>query len=153
MRHRAVGAPQWLEDLIALPGGARQGFHGAHQRRNLAPVRNGIGRVAAVLEGVPVILPFGAPGDSPPCIRQRPFGIAGDWRRLPLLVRAEVLAPALEALFADHRALVAFHGGIVGGDELRRNHAPDFTRTLNGAPTLRSPPNGERLGQSNQSCR
>jgi hypothetical protein len=33
-------------------------------------------------------LPFGAPGDSPPCIRQRPFGIAGDRQRLPLLVRA-----------------------------------------------------------------
>jgi hypothetical protein len=34
------------------------------------------------------LLPFGAPGDIPPCIRQRPFGIAGDRHRLPLLVRA-----------------------------------------------------------------
>jgi hypothetical protein len=25
------------------------------------------------------LLPFGAPGDVPPCIRQRPFFIAGDW--------------------------------------------------------------------------
>jgi hypothetical protein len=32
-------------------------------------------------------LPFGAPGDRPPCIRQRPFGIAGDRHRLPFLVR------------------------------------------------------------------
>jgi hypothetical protein len=24
------------------------------------------------------LFPFGAPGDGPPCIRQRPFGIAGD---------------------------------------------------------------------------
>jgi hypothetical protein len=34
------------------------------------------------------LLAFGAPGDRPPCIRQRPFGIAGDWHGLPLLVRA-----------------------------------------------------------------
>src|SRR4029077_5463253 len=34
------------------------------------------------------LFPFGAPGDIPTCIRQRPFGIAGDWHRLPLLVRA-----------------------------------------------------------------
>ena len=26
---------------------------------------------------MPLRLPFGAPGDAPPCIRQRPFGIAG----------------------------------------------------------------------------
>jgi hypothetical protein len=25
------------------------------------------------------LFPFGAPGDIPPCIRHRPFGIAGDW--------------------------------------------------------------------------
>jgi hypothetical protein len=34
------------------------------------------------------LFPFGAPEDSPPCIRQRPFGIAPDSHRLPLLVRA-----------------------------------------------------------------
>jgi hypothetical protein len=34
------------------------------------------------------LLPFGAPGDIPPCIRQRPFGIAADRQPLPLLVRA-----------------------------------------------------------------
>ena len=34
------------------------------------------------------MLPFGAPGDIPPCIRQRPFGIAADRHGLPLLVRA-----------------------------------------------------------------
>src|SRR6266567_3987920 len=34
------------------------------------------------------LLPFGAPGDFPPCIRQRPFGIAGDRHGLPLRVRA-----------------------------------------------------------------
>src|SRR6266567_4920414 len=34
------------------------------------------------------LLPFGAPGDFPPCIRQRPFGIAGDRHWLPLRVRA-----------------------------------------------------------------
>jgi len=33
-------------------------------------------------------LPFGAPGEGPPCIRQRPFAIAGDWHRLPLRVVA-----------------------------------------------------------------
>jgi hypothetical protein len=35
----------------------------------------------------------------------------------------EVLAPALQGLFADHRASVALHRGVVGGDELRRHHA------------------------------
>src|SRR4029453_14631784 len=34
------------------------------------------------------LFPLGAPGDIPPCIRQRPFAIAGDRHRLPLLVRA-----------------------------------------------------------------
>ena len=33
-------------------------------------------------------LPLGAPGDGPPCIRQRPLGMAGDWHGLPLRVRA-----------------------------------------------------------------
>ena len=31
---------------------------------------------------------FGAPGDVPPCIRQRPFVIAGDRQGVPVLVRA-----------------------------------------------------------------
>ena len=35
----------------------------------------------------------------------------------------EVLAPALEGLLADHGAPVAFHRGVVGGDQLRRHHA------------------------------
>src|SRR4051794_33300423 len=34
------------------------------------------------------LFPFGAPGDIPPCIRHRPFGIAGDWHEFRLLVRA-----------------------------------------------------------------
>jgi hypothetical protein len=34
------------------------------------------------------LFPFGAPGDGPPCIRQRPFRIAGDWHRPPLRVFA-----------------------------------------------------------------
>ena len=34
-------------------------------------------------------LPIGAPGDPPPCIRQRAFGIAGDRQGVP----ARVLAP------------------------------------------------------------
>jgi hypothetical protein len=34
------------------------------------------------------LLPFGAPGDGPPCIRQRPFFIAGDWHGLSRRVRA-----------------------------------------------------------------
>jgi hypothetical protein len=34
------------------------------------------------------LLPFGAPGEAPPCIRQRPFIIAGDWHGVPALVRA-----------------------------------------------------------------
>ena len=34
------------------------------------------------------LFPFGGPGDLPPCIRQRPFFIAGDSHSVPLLVRA-----------------------------------------------------------------
>jgi hypothetical protein len=34
------------------------------------------------------LFPFGAPGDGPPCIRHRPFGIAGARHELPLCVRA-----------------------------------------------------------------
>ncbi len=33
-------------------------------------------------------LPFGAPGDDPPCIRQRPLAIAGDRHGFPLRVFA-----------------------------------------------------------------
>jgi hypothetical protein len=51
-------------------------------------------RLLAIASAVPrpglkvFLLPFGAPGDNPPCMRHRPFGIAGDRHRLPLLVRA-----------------------------------------------------------------
>jgi hypothetical protein len=34
------------------------------------------------------LLPTGAPGDFPPCIRHRPFDIAGDWQADFLRVRA-----------------------------------------------------------------
>jgi len=37
------------------------------------------------------LLPFGAPGALPPCIRQRPFRIAGDWQGVPARVRARQL--------------------------------------------------------------
>ena len=40
------------------------------------------------------LLPLGAPGDRPPCMRQRPFGIAGDRHGFPLLVRAPQGRPA-----------------------------------------------------------
>lgn len=32
--------------------------------------------------------PFGARGDGPPCILQRPLGIAGDWQGFPFRVLA-----------------------------------------------------------------
>src|SRR3954469_6614189 len=34
------------------------------------------------------LLPLAAPGALPPCIRQRPFAIAGDWHGVPARVRA-----------------------------------------------------------------
>jgi hypothetical protein len=44
---------------------------------------------ARLLANAPAFrLPFGAPGEGPPCIRQRPFGIAGDRHWLPRRVRA-----------------------------------------------------------------
>jgi hypothetical protein len=39
---------------------------------------------------------------------------------------AEVFASALERLFADHGAPVAFHRGIVRRDKLSRDHSLDF---------------------------
>ena len=51
------------------------------------------------------------------CFEQCSVG-AGKFVRL-----GEVLAPPLKALFADHGASVAFHCGVVGGDQLRRHHA------------------------------
>ena len=35
----------------------------------------------------------------------------------------EIFAPAFEGLFAIHGASLAFHRGVVGGDQLRRHHA------------------------------
>jgi hypothetical protein len=42
-------------------------------------------------------LPKGAPGDAPPCIRQRPFSIAGDWHAPPARRLAPHLAAAAKA--------------------------------------------------------
>jgi hypothetical protein len=36
---------------------------------------------------------------------------------------AQALTPASECLFADHSAPVALHRGVVGGNELCRDHA------------------------------
>ena len=38
----------------------------------------------------------------------------------------KVLATPFEGLFAEHGAPVAFHRGVVGGDQLRRHHAFEF---------------------------
>ena len=59
----------------------------AQEQGDAAAMSDGLGGVAAVLEEA-FLLPFGAPGDAPPCIRQRPFAIAGDWHGVPLRVRA-----------------------------------------------------------------
>jgi hypothetical protein len=42
----------------------------------------------SVLTGALAALPFGAPGEGPPCIRHLPFAIACDWHGLPLSVFA-----------------------------------------------------------------
>jgi hypothetical protein len=47
-----------------------------YQCRNRAPSGISFRRIATMLIGV-LITP-GAPGEGPPCIRQRPFVIAGD---------------------------------------------------------------------------
>jgi hypothetical protein len=39
------------------------------------------------------LFPFGAPGEGPPCILQRPFAIPGDWHGFPLRVRARHFDP------------------------------------------------------------
>src|SRR5262249_44815346 len=53
-------------------------------------------------------------------IEQRSIG-AGELVRL-----AKILLSALECLLAKHGAPVAFHCGVVGGEELGRHHALDF---------------------------
>jgi len=63
--NRGVG-----DGLFDLLDGADRGAHGAKQGGDFAPSGDGIGRVVPVLEAF--LLPLGAPGDSPPCRRQRP---------------------------------------------------------------------------------
>ena len=43
----------------------------------------------------------------------------------------EILAPSLERLFTDHGAPVAFHRGVVGGNQLPRDHAFEFVLRRN----------------------
>ena len=49
--------------------------------------------------GTAFVLPIGAPGDAPPCIRQRPFVIAGNRHGIPLLVRAPHRGPGAWAIY------------------------------------------------------
>ena len=48
------------------------------------------------------MLPFGAPGDVPPCIRQRPFGIAGDWHSVPAPCPGSTSRAQVHGQFALH---------------------------------------------------
>jgi hypothetical protein len=91
--HRGSAAYRGLQEHDTLPQPSPsvaqgQSSHGLNERRDLAPAGNRLDGVAACLKAF--LLPLGAPGDRPPCTRQRPFGIAGDWHRLPLLVRARI---------------------------------------------------------------
>ena len=67
---------------------------GAPCTGNCSPSTTRPSRLPAIdrLEGFPClkafVLPTGAPGDAPPCIRQRSFVIAGDRHGIPLLVLA-----------------------------------------------------------------
>ncbi|MGE0775513.1 MAG: hypothetical protein AB7L36_10825 [Sphingomonadaceae bacterium] len=54
------------------------------------------------------------------CLEQRGEG-AGELVRL-----GEVIASALEGLFADHGAAIAFHRRVVSRDQLRRHHTFQF---------------------------
>ena len=64
------------------------------------------------------LLPFGAPGDIPPCIRHRPFGIVDQSRvgARELIGLVQVLASTL--LLCDHGAPITFHRYTAGA----RNH-------------------------------
>ena len=62
--------------------------HGSDERGQFPPFGDGVCGVEAML-ACALALPFGAPGDVPPCIRQRPFAIAGERHGGP----ARVLAP------------------------------------------------------------
>ena len=61
------------------------------------------------------VLPTGAPGDAPPCIRQRPFVIAGDRHGIPLLVRAPIIE--IEAKAAIRNAI--WRRAIAAGPKTR----------------------------------
>jgi hypothetical protein len=73
---------------------ARYGYSDSSARRRMARIIAPTSRLRAIAsaEKLPCLkaflLPFGAPGDFPPCIRQRPFGIAADRHMVPLRVRA-----------------------------------------------------------------
>jgi hypothetical protein len=54
----------------------RKSLHRPQQRRNLARLAIASAVYRPCLNAF--MLPFGAPGDIPPCNRHRPFGIAGE---------------------------------------------------------------------------
>lgn len=54
-----------------------------------------------------LLLPFGAPGDFPPCRRHLPFGIAGDWQAMPERVRAKQRGAA-RRFFGSIRLILGF---------------------------------------------
>jgi hypothetical protein len=62
-------------------------LHLAQQGRKRAAFGDGLGVKRPCLKAW--LSPFAVPGDLPPCIRQRPFSIAGDWHEFPALVRAQ----------------------------------------------------------------
>src|SRR4029079_4498856 len=67
------------------------------------PNASRVGYLRTLARAKALLLPLGAPGDLPPCIRQRPLAIAGDRQGLPFLV------------FAPHRALRCIARGLCVG--------------------------------------
>src|SRR5277367_6719598 len=58
---------------------------------------------------------------------------------------SEILAPSLERLFTDHGPPVAFHRGVVGGNQLPRDHAFEFVLRRNADQSVDS---GALFGES-----
>jgi hypothetical protein len=82
-----LSCPWWADEKVY--GLAFVQGRGAYLDRKLASNRR-IAIASAVYSPCfkAFLFPFGAPGDVPPCIRQRPFFIAGDRQDFPLLVFA-----------------------------------------------------------------
>ena len=99
MHRCGFGRAHASEDLGFPRRGPGEGLHSAQERGNFAAVFDCIGGVTAVPDGVPIAPRCaGRLAALPPCVRQRPFGLAGDWG-----VRSTDMSPSCRSIVAWSR--------------------------------------------------